>query len=105
MIMSREKAIEIARQFANRVYEEIDRDAKVFLFGSAARDEAHSSSDIDIAVVSAAFGFDVVENRVRLLMIGYDLAEGVEPHPILLKEWDKNQSFLASEIQREGILV
>ena len=51
-------AIEIAKRYAWRVRNMLDANAKVYLFGSTARDEANENSDIDIAVVSELFDDD-----------------------------------------------
>ena len=103
MIINKEKAIEIAKQFAVRVRDEIDKNAIVYLFGSTSRDEAHEKSDIDIAVISSVFTDDVVNNRVSLMLIGYEIVENIEPHPILLSDWQKGYNFLSSEVRRDGI--
>ncbi|MDR2166383.1 MAG: nucleotidyltransferase domain-containing protein [Clostridiales bacterium] len=104
-IITKEAAIEIVKQYARRVYEEIDKDAKVYLFGSIVRGEAHLCSDIDVAVVSKEFGRHSINERVELMRIGDDINLNIEPHPISLKRWNKDDSLVGSRVKFEGVLV
>jgi predicted nucleotidyltransferase len=104
-IITKQAAIEIVKQFAKRVYEEIDKDAKVYLFGSVVRDEAHLCSDIDVAVVSKEFGKHCIDERVRLMVLGGDVSYDIEPHPIPLRDWNRNDSFISAVVRHEGVLV
>ena len=102
--ITRDVALSVARQFASRVYDEIDKEAKVYLFGSAAHDEANERSDIDIAVVSGVFGTDVVANRVAISLIGYSVHPDIETHAISAEDWSDMTSFTTA-VRTGGILV
>ena len=103
-VITRDAAIDVAKQFASRVYDEIDKDAKIYLFGSTARNEANERSDIDIAVVSGVFGTDVVANRVSISLIGYSVHPDIETHAIRAEDWGDVTPFIYA-VRAEGILV
>ena len=102
--ITRDAAIEVAKQFASRVYSEIDKDAKIYLFGSTVRNKANERSDIDIAVVSEVFGTDVVANRVSVSLIGYAVHPDIETHAIRAEDWGDATPFINS-IKVGGVLV
>ena len=103
-VITRDAAIDVAKRFASRVYDEIDKEAKIYLFGSAARDEANERSDIDIAVVSGVFGTDVVANRVSISLIGYSVHPDIETHAIRAADWGDLTPFTTA-VRTGGILV
>ena len=102
--ITRADAIEVAKQFASRVYAELDPDAKIYLFGSTVRDEANERSDIDIAVISEVFGTDVVANRVGISLIGYSVHPDIETHAIRTEDWEDITLFM-NVIKSGGVLV
>ena len=102
--MKKDEALEIARTYAKRVRAEIDAGAEIYLFGSAARDEMSERSDIDVAVVSRVFSADVIENRVRLMLLSNTVSFDIEPHPVIQEDWEDVTPFI-QEIQRDGILI
>ena len=102
--MRKDEALKIARVYAVRIREEIDADAKVYLSGSAARDEMHEGSDIDVAVISEMFTADVIQNRVKLMLLSNEVDYDIEPHPILLEDWADRTPF-TRRIQEGGIPV
>ena len=102
--ITRDVAIDVAKRFASRVYDEIDKDAKIYLFGSTVRDEANDRSDIDIAVVSGVFGNNVVANRVSVSLIGYSVHPDIETHAIPAEDWEESTPFI-SAVRTGGILV
>ena len=102
--MKKNEALQIARAYAVRVRTELDADAEIYLFGSAARDEMQEDSDIDVAVVSEIFNDDVVENRVKLMLLSNIVSYDIEPHPVLREDWTAITPF-TREIKNEGILI
>ncbi|MDR0823161.1 MAG: nucleotidyltransferase domain-containing protein, partial [Endomicrobium sp.] len=62
---------------------------RVYLFGSYAKNEYKQDSDIDVAVVSDVFKDDPVDDFVMLSMFGYDIDSRIEPHPFLIKDFNK----------------
>ncbi|MBS7247194.1 MAG: nucleotidyltransferase domain-containing protein [Candidatus Jordarchaeales archaeon] len=77
--------IEVARRVKSIVHS-IDPEAKVYIFGSAARGEATAMSDIDVMVVTG-----VVERKYEMMVKVYrSVEENVELHVVteeLLEKW------------------
>jgi len=103
-IVNHQVAISTGRRFASRVRAEIDSSALVLLFGSAVRGEMTFRSDIDIAVVSKAFGDNLPENFAQLALIAYGIDAEIEPHPFSLESWNAKTPFI-SEIEKTGVLL
>jgi len=101
--INKTEAMTIAKQFARRVRSELDKDAEVYLFGSAARDETREGSDIDIAVVSKIFGNDFSGDFVKINRIACDIDLGIEAYPINYKEWGKRITPFIKQIRKDGI--
>ena len=104
MSVTKDLAVQLAKQFAVLVRNEFDNNAKVYMFGSAARDEMDDDSDIDIAVVSEVFTDDVVSNRVVLMGLAQTISWDIEPHPIIAEYMIKTTPF-TEEIKSDGILL
>jgi predicted nucleotidyltransferase len=75
---------------------------KIILFGSWAKGKPKYYSDLDVCVVSKAFGKNGYEESVRLAQLTSKVDSMIEPHayhPDDLKEkWDS----LAHEIRKHG---
>jgi predicted nucleotidyltransferase len=102
--MKKNEALRIAKEYAVRVRTELDSDAEIYLFGSAVRDEMQEHSDIDVAVVSKIFGDNVVDNRVKLMLLSNVISYDIEPHPVLREDWVDVTPF-TREIKNEGISI
>ena len=78
---------------------------KLIVFGSYAKGSAKPWSDVDVCVVSKAFGADRHAERVALMHLQDDETMDIEPHPYsptdLSDQWDS----LAHEIRTYGIAV
>ena len=103
-IISYDKAIEIATQFAQRVRAELDSQAEVYLFGSLVRRDNGPESDIDIAVVSRAFTNDVCLNYARVNMLAYDIDDKIDAQAIIYDDWIDQTPFTAT-VRRQGVLI
>jgi predicted nucleotidyltransferase len=97
-------AVESGRQFASLVRSEIDKEAIILLFGSCAKSNIHNRSDIDIAVISSEFGSNVIENRVRVSLLGYMIHPDIEAHAFSIKDWDCPTPFI-NEIKSSGVAL
>ena len=103
-VKNREAALSTGKRFASKVRSEIDNKAVVILFGSCAKNEATDRSDIDIAVVSEMFGYNLAENFARLSVIAYGINVEIEPHPFTLESWNDITPFI-SEIKKTGVAL
>ena len=97
------EAITIAKEFAQRVRSELDKDAEVYLFGSAAHDETREGSDIDIAVVSKIFGNDFSGDFVKINRIACDINLDIEAYPINHTNWGRRMTPFIKQIKKDGI--
>ncbi len=80
---------------------------RVILFGSHAHGTAIDESDIDIAVVSSAFGGNAWDDRRLLfdIVIAARLDSRLEPHPLSLRDYEAPSSWVRTEILGKGIVV
>mgnify|MGYP001587636290 CR=1 FL=1 len=78
---------------------------QLIVFGSQAKGTAKQWSDIDVCVVSPAFGNDRHTERVGLMRVRDDRLLDIEPHPFSPADLDDKYDPLASEIRKYGIRV
>jgi type I restriction enzyme S subunit len=108
-MLTRNQAIEIAAK-ARRLLEDLygARLRGVYLFGSAARDEADQDSDIDIAIVLDAIP-DALEEieRTGPLFAGLTLESGIFVGRTFLSdaEFETGRFAIHRSVRREGIAV
>jgi len=101
----REKAITIAKEFANYIRMELDETAQVCLFGSTVRNEAHFGSDIDIAVISKVFSDENIAGNYGIIgVLANNVHWDIEAHPIAIEHWENASPFI-NEIKESGIFV
>lgn len=77
----------------------------VYLFGSYANGKPKPYSDVDIAVISPAFGQDIVAEGVMLMEIFEKTGLMVEPRAYSREEYQKARegTFLYEEVLQKGI--
>jgi predicted nucleotidyltransferase len=78
---------------------------QVILFGSHARGTAKPESDIDLCVVSPAFGRDYHKSMVQLRMLLSDIDRAVDVVPYTREDLLDKYDPLAFEIRRFGIPI
>ena len=76
---------------------------EVYLFGSYAKGTNHKDSDIDIAIIINSDS-NVFDLMVELMMLTQNIDLRIEPHPILVKDFDEGNPFV-QEIIETGIKV
>jgi predicted nucleotidyltransferase len=104
-VISREEALDTGREFAELVRKEIDPDALVFVFGSTVKREAHLESDIDVAVVSDKYGYDIFADWGKISRLADKVNWRIETHPIEGKEWKKCNEPFVFEVRHSGVAV
>jgi predicted nucleotidyltransferase len=101
-----------AETFVGRAAEKFDvLSAKIF--GSRARDDAHSESDLDIAVFLKGAKGDFLRTKLALADIAYDILLEqellIDPLPVWederLKPGEYSNPYLLENIEREGIAL
>jgi len=79
---NKEQIDDIARKYADMVKNEINSVESIYLFGSQVNGNPGQDSDIDIAVISEAFGEDIIEETLKLMRIRRKIDTRIEPHPL-----------------------
>lgn len=91
--------------FVSKVAEHFNMFDKAYLFGSFAKQNNKSDSDIDIALIITNLEddnkFDV---QVQLMMLAAEFDLRIEPHPISTNDFDSGNPF-AMEIKKTGIRI
>ena len=78
---------------------------KVILFGSYAKGNANTYSDIDIAVVSKYFGKNDFKEMSKLNALTYRINARIEAHPISYTDFLNPVSPFVVEVKKYGISV
>ena len=96
-----ELKIELKKRYGNKL-------RKIMLFGSYARGEYRSDSDIDIAVILADFPHACAEiertgDIVSALSLKFDTL--ISLVPIKEKDWEKRKTTLILNIKRDGMAI
>ena len=78
---------------------------KSYIFGSRIRGNHHKDSDLDVCIVSPAFGLDSKAEWIFLTGLAHKVADIIEPHSFSPYEFDNKYNLLAREIKRTGIEV
>lgn len=103
-VPSRQEVVRRLKETVGKIPVPIDA---VYLYGSYAHGSPNPSSDVDVAVVSPAFGRDVVAEAVMLMEAFEDTGLIVEPWPYSREEFTAAGpgSFLYEEVIKKGIPV
>ena len=97
--MDKRKAIMTAQNYVNNVSKKYEL-AQAFLFGSYAKGNYRSDSDIDVAVVLKNVP-NLFDAQIDLLHLRKDEDLQIEPHPFRDTDFDTNNPFV-NEILQAG---
>lgn len=103
--MSIKKTISIAQKYLQTVKNVGIPVSKAYIFGSQINGKMHLGSDIDICVISPAFGKDRQKERVQLMNLRDETTVLVEPHPYSPSDFQNHLDPLSLEVKKTGILV
>ena len=93
----------IIRNYINSVLEQQPGLISAFLFGSFAKNNQRSESDIDIALIFDDLSdSDRFNLQVKLMMIASKIDTRIEPHPLSEQDLLTNNPFVM-EIKKTGI--
>ena len=98
------EAVDIAKEFAKRVYSELDSQAMVYLYGSITKEQNHLDSDIDLAVVSKVFTEDVCNNYALVNFLAFNVDTNIDAQAIIYEDWINKTPFTA-EVEKQGVLI
>jgi len=102
--ITKEKALEVGKDYAALVRARIDPDALVFVFGSTVTGKANLDSDIDIAVVSKTNNSAIYDAFASLSILADEVSWDIEVHAVATTDWRRGDPHVL-EIQRRGIAV
>ncbi len=98
--MDRESALIKVRSYKEAILPLLSN-AKVYLYGSCCRNEAHKDSDIDVAVIVPTLQGDWLDTTSALWLATLQIDTSIEP--VLIEE--SNPSPLYEDVMRNGIAV
>jgi predicted nucleotidyltransferase len=101
--MDQATAIEIGKKYLQILLQHNYPVNRVILFGSFAKGDQHSDSDIDLAIIMKELP-DPFQTQVELLKLTWNFNTQVEPHPFDENDFDSSQP-LIKEIRKEGIEI
>lgn len=78
---------------------------QLLVFGSTAKGTRRRTSDIDLAVISPAFGRNYHRELMKLLKLRAGVSYDIEPHPFHPRDLKDRWDPLASEVRKHGIPV
>ncbi len=79
--------------------------AKLVIFGSYAKKQFDKHSDIDVCIVSSAFGKDIIGDLKFLLAERRKIDNRIEPHPFSQKGYNELENPLVWEIRKYGLEI
>ena len=103
--MTQEEVLQVALEYKLALKEARVPFHSVILFGSAARDEMHPESDIDIAVVGTSFKKDHMQEMHELWRLRRPISYKLQPIWLYPEHLEDKYSTLAMEIKKDGIIV
>lgn len=76
------------------------------LYGSTARDDAHSGSDIDLLVISPLFDADPRAHVGAMWRLAAQIDSRIEPVPVGARQFEEDRVILLLEMaRREGVVI
>jgi predicted nucleotidyltransferase len=94
----------IIEEYIGRVRQSGISPTQVYLFGSFAKGNDDEWSDIDLAVVSADFSTNGMEEQLRLMRLRWDVDVRIEPHPFRPEDFTPDNPWVA-EILKSGVKI
>ncbi|NLC77295.1 MAG: nucleotidyltransferase domain-containing protein [Clostridia bacterium] len=100
-IIDKKQIEKIVLDYGKMIKEEMDV-KHIYLYGSYAKGNNSSDSDIDVAVVGDDFSGDIIEDTMLLMRIRRKIDYRIEPRPFRTADF-KPTDPLAKEIMETGI--
>ncbi len=103
--MDKTEALEIIKQFQQKIEARGIKPVKIILHGSYATDSYGKESDIDIVVVSNDFVDKSYWERIDILTdVIYDIFKPIEAIAVTEKEWEQNDSIIIQSARNGEVL-
>ena len=104
-MMQQKEALELARKFKILLQEAHIPFTALIVFGSAARNEMHEQSDVDVAVIGKPFREDRMQEMHDIRKLRRPLGYKLQPIWFYPEHLENKYSTLAMEIKKDGIRV
>lgn len=95
------------KKIANKYIDKVKKSGitvkSAYLFGSYAKGNPTTNSDIDICIISPNFGQDYFDESLKLRYLTNKIDTRIEAVPFSLTDLDDKYSTLATEIKKYGI--
>ena len=104
-MMQQKEALALAKKYKKILQEANIPFFSVIVFGSAARNEMHEQSDIDVAVVGTSFKGDRFEEMHDIRKLRLSLGYKIQPIWFYPEHLEDKYSTLEMEIKKDGISV
>ena len=105
MVIDYDQALELAKLLKQRVVQSGIPVQRALLFGSFARQQNRTDSDIDVALVSDSFSGNRFQDVSALIPVLMTLSSQLEVHPFTAHGFTTEQSSMVGEILKEGIEI
>lgn len=100
-----ENVIKLTKSFQSLLEKDNIPVDSMIVFGSQAKGNAREGSDIDVCVVSSAFGHNDVEEMQMLFKKARRIDSRIEPYPMSIENLKATNNPIVNEIVTWGVLV
>ncbi len=100
--MDKSEVINKVKEFASIVHSKYNC-SEIILFGSFAKGNYHSESDIDIAIILKDFD-NFINIQLELMKLRRKIDSRIEPHPFRQADFNESNP-LVSEIKKYGVKI
>ena len=99
------EAYQKAHKFIKYLQEKGLHISAAYIFGSYAKGTANDNSDIDICIISPAFGKDYFAEMIQLRKIALEIDSRIEPVPFSYQDLEDKYNTLAVEVRKFGRIL
>lgn len=97
--------IDTARALATKADENGYKVKSLYIFGSRVSGKSTKWSDLDVCLVSPNVSENLFDERVRFSIIGHEVSDSLEVHPMSPYDFNNKYNLLAREVKRTGVRI
>jgi predicted nucleotidyltransferase len=103
--MSTDNARSIVREYAEVIKKAGVPVEHIYLFGSHSDGAPTDDSDVDVCVVSPAFGEDSFSDALMLMRLRRSVSRSIEPHAYSPQDFDDPYNSIAVQVKKTGVQI